>query len=266
MAMTAIGHRFLMVNMEQFVKHNYEDATESIEVLKKQKYWEHFVALSEFYRDLVSSTDPEFSVDQLKYASLHYLNGNMLNLVKGVSTILSGHFLDGNIFIRRTVESMRYLIFMRENPNEVKSWFDKDKVESFEKKYRDWIRSKKNQNLLDSIFDRCNFHFNHASSYGLHSNGHLFSLQHYVEHKDDQMFFTVNFRDYDETDGGYVKFISAYFWHLETHFKMISWWIYKSTWCSHLSPQQISYWAECRKKFDKDKAFIKNRYKVGFLD
>ncbi|MBY0554355.1 hypothetical protein K2P97_07495 [bacterium] len=260
--MSAIGSKFVMVNMEEFVKNNYEDATDHLSALRDAKYWSHFVALSEFYRDLVSGLEPDYVTDDLKKISLHYLNGNMVNFVKGVSMVLSGHPIDSNMFIRRTVESIRYLTFLRANPEAVQLWTKRD-FKLFEKKYRDWFRKKENQELVDLEIPRSNYHFNVASSYGPHSNIELFSSQHDIVVKDEQMYFTAHFRDPDPTE---ISFLVTYFWHLETHFKILNWWIYKSGWVTLLSPEQTSYWSDCRKAFERHRTDIKNKLKAPILD
>lgn len=247
--------------MEEFAKNDYDDSLESIEILREKDYWKHFSKVAEYYRDLANPTDPEFSTDQLKNSAIHFLHGNLVNLVKGISMALSSHFSDGNVYIRRTVESMRYLIFMRSNPQTVDLWIKGHK--SFDQKYMNWLRLPNSQSLIDSEFHRCNFHFKYTSSLGPHSNSHLFSYQHVVERKEDKLLITSNFRDLDP-DGR--KLLQIYFWHLETHFKIISWWIYKSGWANQLKPNQISFWGECRKSFETDKQIIKAKYKPEFLD
>jgi len=165
-----------------------------------------------------------------------------------ISNVISGHLTDSSIYIRRTLETIRYCTFIRDNEKEAELWFLPDGKEDFDKGFKKWWSKDSSKKIVESEFENFDQTFKHSSNYGPHANAELFSQQHRITFSEDKMHVQSFFHELDPDTSGYHSLLAVYFWHLKIHAKSIDWWIYKSGFINNLTTDQKSYWHDCRKK------------------
>lgn len=242
--------------MGQFLKNNFESEVDSLNLLRKQKHWLHFVNLMNFYQDLLRSTHLAMARNPLNFALLHFFGGSQLNLVKGVKNVIGGNLSDSSVYVRRTIEGFRYSLFLRENPGIAGAWFEPDKKKKFEGTFKEWFK-KVGKELSETEFYRSNAHFKHASNFGPHANAQLFSLQQEFLRLPDKIEYRILYTELDDGEPGYSNLIGTYFWHATIHARAIDWWIRKSNFLTKPSPDQLKYWDESYRSLKKTEALAR---------
>jgi hypothetical protein len=251
--------------MEDFLKNDFDNSNYALSILREKNYWVHFSILENYYTDFFRNDDKDLSGSHVKMALLHFLGGCSLNLVKGTARVMAGHSTDSSIYVRRTVESIRYAVYLREFPTMAEIWFNAEEKQEFEKKFRSWFH-KSGKQIIEKEVPQSEYHFKHASNFGLHSNAELFSQQHFVTIKDKKMSFKVVFHEMELGTIGYHQLLIAYFWHLRIHFVTIDWWIKKSKFINQLNTEQIQFWSDCKTNFYRDDASMKKLVISGPLN
>lgn len=104
----------------------------------------------------------------------------MINIAKGISNVIAGHLIDSTIYARKTVESVRYAAFIRDNPSSLPLWADMHQRKRFENQFREWWRDG-GKALVNKEFPQNDQHYKYASAFGPHSKPFLFIQQHIEE-------------------------------------------------------------------------------------
>jgi len=156
-------------------------------------------------------------------------------------------------------------VFVRENPEDSKLWFNEESEREFEKRYRSWLRSGGTQKV-DEEFPNNSSYFSHASNLGPHPGAALFSRQHSIWIEGTNLKFRKNYHDLEASEYGYLTLLDAYFWHVHVHANAIMWWIQKSTFVNHLTNSQLAYWRESYGEIEdanlKMNTFIRERIRA----
>ena len=257
-------NELLGFDFDEFANNDHENRLKSLSILRQNQYWVHFGSLTNAYNELFKINDKEIPENCLKMAHLHFLGGSSVDLVKGIANVLSGHLTDSSIYVRRTIESIRYSIFIRTMPDLAKAWFDPELANEFSGKYRSWI-GQRGKFLLEAEFPGGDFHFKHSSEYGPHANAQLFSQQQQVSFEDGRMNLRIFYHELESSEIGYHQLLVAYFWHLRIHANAVNWWIKKSGLISHLTSEQIQFWNECHTQVERDDLTVREMVRNGPL-
>jgi hypothetical protein len=243
-------------DMEEFIEGNHKNALCLLKRLRDENYWQHFVNISNCYDDLIRLKEEGIPSSHLKMAWLHFLSGCSTNLRRGIYNVLWGGLTDSSIYVRRTIECVRYSVYLRENVDVANLWFSPTGKVQFEKGYKKW-RDKGGGDLIEQEMPNSKRYFEHASNYGPHSNAQLFSQQHMVSiEKDVMKFWAVNHELSPDVRGSH-SFLSAFFWHLRVHSLAVDWWMQKSGFIKHMNEMQRAYWRDCRSAREKDDEVVK---------
>lgn len=219
-------------DMDDFVKVDYENKVQSLKHIRKDDYWKHFVSLSKDYYCLMQ--DLQLKGDAQECMS-HYFSNNSINFVKGVKNLLGGHHVDSSIFIRKTIESVRYGAFIRDNPDIIQFWGTLEGKNEFKNRNKDWFYGGVGRALVEKEFPKSDEFYKKATTYGPHSNYDLFAVQHTPTRDGIRILYT----EIENNLMGYLNLLSMYFWHLRTHSGALKWWILKSGFLHRFSEDDL---------------------------
>jgi hypothetical protein len=242
--------------MEELIDGNRDNAQHLLKHLKNKGYWQHFINISNFHGDLVRFNDPEIVSSYVKMAWLHFISGASTNLRKGIYNVLCGGLTDSSIYVRRTIEGIRYSTYFRDNPDAAILWFNPNEKKRSDDGYRKWLNNS-GGDLVEAEMPNSRKYFKLSSNYGPHPNAELFSQQHVVSIQKDVMQFTALNHELSADESGTHRFLGIYFWHLRVHSSAIDWWITKSGFINHLNKMQRDYWQECRSARERDDGIVK---------
>lgn len=206
------------------IENNHFNSLKSIEHLKNDNHWIHFINVCVFYGKITTVRLSEKFIEPKHMVLFHYLASSSINLMKGMTNLLGGHFTDSGIYLRRSIESVRHSIFIRENPEFAKTWLDPEQEKTFKKSYTDWIR-KNGDGIVHNEFPYHKDHFDHASSFSAHPGHKLFSAQHEIETEGVNFTFRLNYSELTPNREGYIRLLGTYYWTIQIHFTCIEWWI-----------------------------------------
>lgn len=239
-------------DFDEFLKNDESNRKGSRQNL--EKYWGHFQIVASFYSDLYQGVDKSLIKESSERARFYFLAGCYVNLVKAISSITAGHLSDSNIFARRTLESIRYSVFIRDNPQWAELWFETTKPEKFkdfESKFKKWFYKDGNQAVVESELKLIPGAYKLASNWGPHANFPLFTFQNAVEKKDDEITFRLFFHELPPGDEGFFLLLQQYFWHLAIAFDVADWWLSCSGLKFNMKQGQVSFWREQYALFHK---------------
>lgn len=238
--------------MDDFVQVDLSNKISSLKHLRRENYWIHFERLMGFYRNLLENLQRGDPVQEVKH---HYLSSCSINLAKGVKNVLGGHFTDSSIFVRKTIEGVRYTAFLRDNSDVVELWGKIDGKVDFDKRYKKWFSEGPGKEIVETEFPKSDEHYKYASKFGPHSNQFLFSRQHIAIEDGYRILYT----EIEDSQRGYNAMLSNYFWHLAAHLMTIKWWVYKSGLEHPLTEVHLSDLSICYAAFMHDEANVIRR-------
>lgn len=231
------------IDMEVLLNDNLVNGNISLKHLRDENYWHYFESTREIYRDIIALKNANVKTDPHTRARLHYLAGSSIDLDKGISNVLSGHFQDSLVFARKTIESARHAIFLRENPEIAKHWFSPTEVDFYKKKYHNWLRNT-GKDKCESEIPGSSEHFDRASNYGPHPTPEQFAVLQEVRISEDNLSLILKYNELGKSSKVFHRLLVHYFWHLLVHTCTIDWWIEKSGFIVHLSDDQIQWWLQ----------------------
>lgn len=231
-------------------------------------HWIYLGIASGFYSQLSKNLLGSQHANASVTARFHYLNKSCINLIKGISNLTSGHIIDSNLFVRRTIESIQCSIYFRENPDIADLWFktnESSNRKEFDKGFKKWFSSTGKGFMLSEL-PYYSIYYGGVSNLGPHAHLTLISQQIRVTQTESgESLMRTLYHDIEPGLKGHHSLILHYFLHIDVHFSAINWWINNSQIDFNLSQEEKDGWAESYRIFQQDFKSIRDESKATGL-
>jgi hypothetical protein len=220
-------------DMDDFVKVDFDNKVQSLKHIRRDGYWEHFATISKGYYCLMQ--DLRLQSDSQEVMS-HYFSNCSINYVKGITNVLGGHHTDSSIFIRKTIESVRYATFIKNDPDVIQFWGAAEGKNEFKNRYKDWFYEGEGRLIVKKQYPDSDEFYKRATTYGPHANYDLFAVQHTPTKDGVRVLYT----EIENNLMGYLNLLSMYFWHLRVHAGALKWWLHESGFIHCFSKEDLA--------------------------
>lgn len=228
--------------------HNIQQACKVLE-----PYIEHFQVIDSAYSALLRGINVhDIANEHSKLARVQYLSSMSVNLVKALANVFAGHFSDANIFNRKSIESVRYSIFLREAPEVAEIWLKTDEAEyrkTFNQRFNRWLERDGGRSLVEKETDISRDYWERLSNVGPHSNVSLLSFQSEFRLDDGIHKIRTKFHEIESGPSGTAMLFQYFFLALSVHYKLRDWWLRSSGLQFDISKDLKKYWAADFNKF-----------------